>query len=238
LSEATHGRYFITSDILKVSIFKTDQTLTKGLTRKFGWKAKFEGECSQVRKTDLTGQGKVKKQTEFNQSNFRKSLNKISKNLNVELQRLKNEIKTADQYRAENHTKRQEKNRERYLRKIESDSQNASVPIWKYNTPQGKMQIEYAKEMVEIAQKSNIAIVFVRPYSLNDSEIPRAQLDEYSNLIGAETIAIPYDVVKLTYPFYRDDAHPGPRTRTLQSLWLLQDYFDRMASLQFISSFN
>jgi len=212
------------SDFFKILVAKTDQNLTKAVSRKFSWKPEYEGFCTRTTLASISNSMKKDLQSR----SPKQSQNVLNRLLSAEKKRLLDDIKTAKEYRKISHSKRQENKRNRHVKKIGPDWKNAPPPNWKFESQHGKFQIKYAKEMVRIAKESNIEIVFIRPYSLRDTEIPPAQLDAYAGLVGADTITIPYDMVKLSYPFYRDVEHPGPRTKRLQSLWLVRDYFSRM----------
>jgi len=212
-----------------ILIQKIDLNISHSIVRRNRQTRKKDRTCNFVRTSSLEKFTKRNNKQVQKQTNKRDPANALTRLMRIELGKLR-KVQSEEQaaaYRQEHHRPLFQFSRAVYLQEYAESWENGRAPAWSFETSHGKFQIAYARELVDFARKNNIEIVFIRPYSMFDNEIPSEQLTKYSELVGADTIAMPYDLVKLSFLYYKDGAHPGPKTQRAQSIWLVDDFNKR-----------
>jgi len=214
------------ADFLNVQTERSDTFLTKALVKKYPLMPRIDIPCD-FKNLDEASSAIA--------PNRLKDVRSPAKNWTIARikalkMRMESQLDDAEAIRKKYTNARNKRIRDNHIAGKGENWQSNPPEDWYYYAKQSKRALYYFKKIVALSEQYDFDVVFIRTYSLNETEMSQEQIAGFSKAVGAEVIAVPYDIAKLSYPFYQDGKHNGPPSREINSAWLAKDYVSRAES--------
>lgn len=219
------------ADFLSVIIDKQDKFLTKLLTREFAVSIDLKAEniwnkygCSISKSPvyrDVTKNIRIDNQQKglrIAKASFETQLRKLSETRPVST---KKPVSKAARNKLRVKTK--------YIDSLGENWESMNPHDWGFSTDAAKREIYYYKKALKLANDYGFKLVFFRPYGLREPEVSSRQVESFQSLTGGEVIIPPYNLAKLSFPYYQDPNHMGGRSKPAMSHWLAIDALKRLS---------
>jgi len=207
---------FRLADTLRVMVDKTDKYISKALVKEYSISVEESVNC--IRNAPFEPENYI------DASTAKKRFNGLYKR---EIAAVRKNIKSAASIRKKENIARRERAIKRYKDNLGADWESHDPADWDYNSNMAKRQLYYYEKMSRLAAEKNVKLIYFRPYGLYEPEFTPELISRHEDILGSEIIIPPYNVSKLSYPYYVDPNHAGKQSKRLFALWLTEDFLTR-----------